>query len=181
MPTRMSFATPLVICVPGPKGKLVLGKLLEDHADKFSSPISHTSRDIREGEVDGVDYMFVDPEEMARMENAGELIESYTVGETTYATAKASIAKVACDGKVPLLDVDAKGATTISKTGLKACYLVVMPPPEAPEAKELAAELDALNKMDIFEESIFDGDMEKALIQLRGAVCRRCFTATHGA
>ena len=49
------------------------------------------------------------------------------------------------------------------------------------EAKELAAELDALNKMDIFEESIFDDDMEKALIQLRGAVCRRCFTATHGA
>lgn len=74
-----------------------------EYGSKFLAPVSHTSREMRPGEVrrfrrgarsgrldpartsqvDGKDFFFVDPAEIARMEKAGELIESTTIGDST--------------------------------------------------------------------------------------------------
>ena len=102
-----------MICTPGKIGSSVLSSLLSEYSDKFHTPISHTSRENREGETEGLDYYFVEPAEFARMEKAGEFIESTKVGDSGYGTAKSTVIMLAQQGLVPLLDVDADGAKMI--------------------------------------------------------------------
>ena len=55
-----NYAKLLVIVGPSGVGKgTIIGKIREDYPDTFTFKISHTTRNLREGEVDGKHYYFI--------------------------------------------------------------------------------------------------------------------------
>lgn len=56
-----------MLCGPSGAGKSTLvGKLMKEFEGQFGFSVSHTTRNPREGEVDGVHYHFVSKEDMQR-------------------------------------------------------------------------------------------------------------------
>ena len=56
---------PVVVCGPSGVGKgTLLGRLMADYPDEFGFSVSHTTRQPRPGEQDGVDYHYRDLEEL---------------------------------------------------------------------------------------------------------------------
>lgn len=57
-------------------GKSTIANLIQERDPSFSKIITYTTRPMRDGETDGVDYHFVSEEEFDRMERNGEFFES---------------------------------------------------------------------------------------------------------
>ena len=93
-----------IYCVMGKSssGKDTVYKKLKEQYKEFRLIVPYTTRPIREGEKDGVEYYFVDPEQFRAMKEDGKVIESrsYTTkcGIWTYFTAD--------DGQIDLSAAD---------------------------------------------------------------------------
>lgn len=57
-------------------GKDTIYKHLAEENPELRMVVPYTTRPIREGETDGVEYFFVNREELAKMEKAGQVIEA---------------------------------------------------------------------------------------------------------
>jgi len=101
----------LVLCGPSGVGKsYLLGALRARLPDKLGFCVSHTSREPRTGEVDGVHYHFVGRAEIDAMEQAGKLLECDTVHDNMYATSIAAVEDVHRAGKACVMDISIQGA-----------------------------------------------------------------------
>lgn len=93
-----------IYCVMGKSssGKDTVYKKLKEQYKKFRLIVPYTTRPIREGEKDGVEYYFVDPEQFRAMKEDGKVIESRSYntkcGIWTYFTAD--------DGQIDLSAAD---------------------------------------------------------------------------
>ena len=93
-----------IYCVMGKSssGKDTVYKKLKDQYKEFRLIVPYTTRPIREGEKDGVEYYFVDPEQFRAMKEDGKVIESRSYntkcGIWTYFTAD--------DGQIDLSAAD---------------------------------------------------------------------------
>lgn len=82
-----------IYCVMGKSssGKDTVYKKLKEQYKEFRLIVPYTTRPIREGEKDGVEYYFVDPEQFRAMKEDGKVIESRSYntkcGIWTYFTA----------------------------------------------------------------------------------------------
>jgi guanylate kinase len=77
--------------------------------------VAYTTRDPRPGEVDGVDYNFVDNKTFAKMAEAGEFLEYKEVHGNFYATPLKDMERMLADGKIAILKIDVKGALDAMK------------------------------------------------------------------
>ena len=84
-------ASLFVIAAPSGAGKTTLVKALLERNPSLRFSISYTTRRIRSNEVEGRDYFFVTPEEFARLEAQGELLESASVFDNRYGTGRAQV------------------------------------------------------------------------------------------
>ena len=93
-----------IYCVMGKSssGKDTVYKKLKEQCKEFRLIVPYTTRPIREGEKDGVEYYFVDPEQFRAMKEDGKVIESRSYntkcGIWTYFTAD--------DGQIDLSAAD---------------------------------------------------------------------------
>jgi guanylate kinase len=117
----------MIFVVSGPSGcgkSTLIGRVLADAGDlRFS--VSHTTRPIRETEVDGRDYHFASGEKFDAMVRAGDFVEWAEVHGHRYGTSRAEVGAAAGD---VVLDIDVQGAREIRKSGLRATLVFVMPP-----------------------------------------------------
>ncbi|AFL67774.1 guanylate kinase [Sulfurospirillum barnesii] len=99
----------LVLSGPSGSGKSSLIKevLLEIEDAYFS--ISSTTREPREGEVDGVNYHFVSKDEFERDIDAGFFLEWAKVHDNYYGTSLKPILKELQKGKLVMCDIDVQG------------------------------------------------------------------------
>ena len=98
---------PVVICGPSGVGKgTLLTRLMAEHPDSFGFSVSHTTRQPRAGEVDGVHYHFVKKEDMEAAITRGEFIEYARVHSNMYGTSVKAVEDVRAAGKTCLLDID---------------------------------------------------------------------------
>lgn len=98
---------PIIICGPSGAGKSTLvAKLRSEFPDSFGFSVSHTTRDPRPGEVNGVHYHFVSREVMEREIGEGMFLEHATVHGNLYGTSKAEVESVTRQGRVCILDID---------------------------------------------------------------------------
>jgi len=72
--------------------------------------VSVTTRPIRPGETDGVEYIFVDQKKFDSMVSAEEFLEHATVFESSYGTPKEPVEKTLSEGGDVLFDIDWQGA-----------------------------------------------------------------------
>lgn len=104
---------PLVIVGPSGVGKGTLIARFQDDfpelADQFGFTVSHTTRQPRPGEVNGVHYHFVTMEEMKILLSRDAFVESAQVHKNYYGTSWQALRDVQQQGKRCLLDIDVQG------------------------------------------------------------------------
>ena len=121
--------------------------------------VSATTRPIREGEQDGVDYHFLDRTTfMARVE-AGEFLEWAEVYGNCYGTLRAPVEAARASGQSILLDIDTQGAAQVRASGVDHLSVFILPP----SLDALRARLSARATDD---EAVIDRRMREAHLQL---------------
>lgn len=106
----------------------VIKKLLAKN-DNLSLAISYTSRPIRQGEVDGVDYYFVSHEEFEQKIKNGDFLEYAKVRYGEYfGTPKKEVDDILKTGKDVLLEIDVQGAEQIKNLFPETILIFIMAP-----------------------------------------------------
>ena len=118
-----------VLSSPSGAGKSTIArKLREDQPDLVVS-VSYTTRPIRPGEVDGVDYHFVDLETFRAMVANHEFLEWAHVFGHRYGTPKAQVWNVLEQGRDILFDIDWQGAQQLHQlAGGDIVRVFILPP-----------------------------------------------------
>jgi len=121
----------IVFTAPSGAGKTTVVKhLLKKYRDKLGFSISATTRDRREGEVDGKDYYFLSVEEFRVLIDEDKLIEWEEVYPGKYyGTLKTEVGRMLSSGKKLLFDIDVMGAENIKDKYGERCLAVFVKPP----------------------------------------------------
>ncbi len=106
----------------------VIKKLLEKNNNLCLS-LSYTSRDMRDGEVDGVDYKFITRGKFEEMIDNGEFLEYAKVRYGEYfGTPKEEVKKLLKTGKDVILEIDVEGARQIKEMFPETILIFIMAP-----------------------------------------------------
>jgi len=106
----------LVVSGPSGSGKTSLARAVcEELKEKAYFSISSTTRPIRDGEKDGVDYFFLTEEEFIKDIEEGYFLEWAEVHGNFYGTSKRQINLALSEGKIVFLDIDVQGYELVKK------------------------------------------------------------------
>ncbi len=119
----------MLTILSGPSGvgkSTIIAKLLTD--DRFALSVSATTRQPRDGEIDGVHYHFLSEQEFDARIEAHDFLEYATVhGSSRYGTLEAEVEKLVENGKIAILDIDVQGFLDLQTT-LDSTSIFVAPP-----------------------------------------------------
>ena len=118
----------LVLSSPSGGGKTSIAKNLLQARDDLGYSVSATTRPMREGEREGVDYHFLSRSEFLRRREAGEFIESATYGGQLYGTLRSEIERLFARGRHAVLDIEIEGARQIRASFPNSLHVFVLPP-----------------------------------------------------
>ncbi len=119
----------MVLAGPTAVGKGTVSAYIRANHPEVWLSVSATTRHPRPGEVDGVHYHFVSVEEFARMQAAGELLESAVVhGRASYGTPRAAAQRALEEGRLALLEIDLQGARQVREVMPEALFVFLAPP-----------------------------------------------------
>jgi len=125
----LNTACLFTISAPSGAGKTSLVKaLLEKRADAVAVCVSHSTRAIRPGEVDGNAYHFVTLEKFNRMVGNDEFLEHAQVFDNCYGTARASVDALLASGKHVILEIDWQGARQVKAKLPETVSIFILPP-----------------------------------------------------
>lgn len=118
----------LVLSSPSGGGKTTIARSLLRARDDLAYSVSATTRPMRAGEKDGVDYFFLPREEFLRRVEAGEFLEWATYGGNLYGTLRAEIERIFARGRTAVLDIEIEGARQLRASFPNSLHLFVLPP-----------------------------------------------------
>jgi guanylate kinase len=118
-----------ILSSPSGAGKTTVARRLLEHDHAIRMSVSVTTRPIRPGEVDGVDYHFVTPEQFERMVDNDELMEWAVVFGHRYGTPKAQIRAGLKEGQDFLFDIDWQGTQQLFQKAEGDVVRVFLLPP----------------------------------------------------
>ena len=121
----------LLIVLSGPSGvgKGTVRKAIFEQPDiKFEYSISVTSRKMRPGEVDGVDYFFKTREEFESMIKNDELLEYTEYVGNYYGTPVDYVQKTLNEGKDVFLEIEVEGAKQVRNKFPDGLFVFLIPP-----------------------------------------------------
>ena len=105
----------LILSGPSGCGKSTLLKEVYKEISDYYFSISTTTRDIREGEKEGVDYHYVQKEEFLEDIKDGHFLEWAEVHGNYYGTSLKPIKKALEEGKLVIFDIDVQGHEIVRK------------------------------------------------------------------
>jgi len=117
-----------VISAPSGAGKTSLCKEIIDIFPTLRHSVSYTTRPLRAGEKNGIDYHFVSDEIFSAMVERGDFAEWAEVHGNRYGTAFATLKEAAAAGQDILLDIDCQGAAQLKKNWRQGVFIFVLPP-----------------------------------------------------
>ncbi len=177
----------MVMTGPSGAGKSSLVRRAQRSLPELEFSVSCTTRPVRRGEQDGIDYFFIDPDEFARRRDAGEFLEHATVHGNSYGTPAAYVARRVEAGAVVILDIDVQGAAQVRATGVDASFLFVLPPSfevleqrlrgRATDSEEvivgrLAVARSEMAEAPLFDHQLVNDDLERATGELLAVIDR---------
>jgi len=120
----------IILAAPSGAGKTTITKYLLDQFNRLAFSVSATTRAPRGAEQDGVEYHFLSLAKFEGLIYDNEFLEYEQVYEGVYyGTLKSEIDRIWALGKVPVLDIDVKGAIRVQQQlGEKSLSIFIMPP-----------------------------------------------------
>ena len=123
----------IVLSSPSGAGKSTISRMLLEADDNITISVSATTRPPRPGEVDGVDYHFVDEAEFNRIIEADEFAEWAYVFDHLYGSPKEPIKEALKDGRDTLFDIDWQGTQQLEYAFRTDLVLIFILPPSMKE------------------------------------------------
>jgi guanylate kinase len=123
----------LILSSPSGAGKTTISRHLLERDDNLSMSVSVTTRPKRPGEVEGVDYHFVDPSEFNLMVNRQEFLEYAKVFDHYYGTPRATVEALIAAGRDVLFDIDWQGTQQLVENAAGDVATVFILPPSTAE------------------------------------------------
>jgi guanylate kinase len=133
-PTAAGETRLTVLSGPSGVGKDSVIEMIRARAPWVWLSVSVTTRRIRDNEIDGVHYHFVDRAEFLRMAEAGELLEWAEFAGNLYGTPRAPVEERLATGKALLLKIDLQGARQV-RQAMSDARLIFLAPPSWQELK----------------------------------------------
>ncbi len=119
-----------IIVISGPsgvgKGTILREVMRRDPTLRFS--VSATTRQIRPGEAEGVNYYFVDRQRFERMIDDGELLEHAFYAGNYYGTPEKPVESALAQGINVVLEIDVQGALQVFKRRPDVISVFIAPP-----------------------------------------------------
>lgn len=117
-----------VVSAPSGAGKTSLLRQLVPADDRLVMSVSHATRAMRPGEVDGVHYHFVTVERFEQLVEEGAFLEHAQVFDNYYGTSEAAVRDPLAKGLDVVLEIDWQGARQVRRRFPEAVSLFVAPP-----------------------------------------------------
>ncbi|WP_297441756.1 guanylate kinase [Sulfurimonas sp.] len=181
----MSHINGAVLVLSGPSGagkSSLINKIINDIGECYFS-ISTTTRPIRDGEVDGVHYYFVDEEEFKKEIEEDQFLEYALVHGNYYGTSLKPVKKALSEGKLVIFDIDVQGNHSVmNRLGDITTSVFITPPTlselkrrlehRSTDAQEVIDRRVEMAKREIqriseYEYVIINDDLDKAADKLR--------------
>ena len=182
-----------VLAAPSGGGKTSLVRALLEREGGIRLSVSYTTRAPRPGEVDGVDYHFVDEHRFMALKDAGEFLEHAHVHGNWYATSAVWLREEVQQGHDMLLEIDWQGARQVRHLIPEAVHIFILPPSlaslkerlekrgqDSPEviARRLEAAREEMRHCGEFDYVIMNQDFARAVDDLSVIVRAARLTAT---
>src|SRR5512141_2497822 len=116
-----------IVSAPSGTGKTTIVRKLVASVAGLGMSRSYTSRPIRPGEADGVDYNFIPPERFALMRDAGAFIEWAEVFGRFYGTGVEDTERRLIGGEDLVLVIDVQGAAKVRAAGISTVGIFLLP------------------------------------------------------
>ncbi|HAA09201.1 MAG: guanylate kinase [Syntrophomonadaceae bacterium] len=126
-----------VISGPSGVGKGTVREALLEGRDDIQVSISATTRPPRKGEVDGVDYFFMDRETFLKKVEEGLFLEWANVYSNLYGTPRDFVLNHLNNGQDVLLEIDIQGALQVKEKMPEGVFIFLSPPSIEDLAKRL--------------------------------------------
>ena len=119
----------IILSSPSGAGKTTLVKKISKEK-KYKISISHTTREPRDSEIDGIDYFFISKVEFNTMIKQNAFLEHANVFNNLYGSTKEQVFKYLEQGQNVLFDIDWQGANQIKNQTLKfqLVSIFILPP-----------------------------------------------------
>jgi guanylate kinase len=174
-----------VITGPSGVGKGTLIRVLLQRIPDLELSISATTREPREGEVDGRDYHFLSRQEFDRRVEREDFLEFATYSGNRYGTLRTEVQRRFAAGHSVVLEIEVQGARQVRAAMRESIQVFIAPPDPAVLRERLdargtdsAAAIDArlevaeqeMAAQDEFAYRVVNGDLERAAKDLEGIV-----------
>ena len=138
----MSAGKLIIISAPSGTGKTTICKKLLKKNPQWKFSVSATTRDLREGEVDGRDYIYMPKEKFEHAVKFGDFLEWEWVHGNRYGTPIGPLEDALDDGDTILLDIDVKGGISVMEEFPNETIGIFIEPPgdDLPEQLEILEE-----------------------------------------
>ena len=118
----------VILSSPSGAGKTTITKKIQQKYQTFKISVSHTTRNPRSNEVDGVDYHFISHEKFKKFIDEGKFYEYAKIFDNYYGTSKESVDQTIKKNDI-IFDIDWQGTKQLSKfKNLKLIKIYLIPP-----------------------------------------------------
>lgn len=120
----------LLIVISGPSGagKGTLCKALLERINNLEYSVSATTRQPRNGEIDGENYYFITEEDFMQRIKQKDFLEWAKVYDNYYGTPKKPVLEKLKAGKDVILEIDIQGAMKVKKKFPEGVFIFIAPP-----------------------------------------------------
>lgn len=176
----------LLIIISGPSG-VGKGTICKDIIEHFNAwySVSVTTREKRDGEIEGKDYFYVTKEDFEQKIRDDDFLEYATYNNNYYGTLKSKINEQLENNVDVLVEIEVKGAKNIKKIYPDSVLIYILPP----SLKELEERLrgrktedeetiknrmnitkEEIKQIDIYDYAIINDDLEKAKEKVKNII-----------
>ena len=181
----MSKGTLYLISAPSGAGKTSLVKALLENTPNLKVSVSHTTRQPRAGEKDGINYHFVSKTEFQQMLSENVFLEHAQVFDNYYGTSGKWVTEQLNTGIDVILEIDWQGAQQVRRLQPDTISIFILPPSRATLeqrlrkrgtdsetviAKRLRGAVEELSHYSEFDYLVVNDDFEQALKDLQAII-----------